>query len=99
MATHSSILAWRISLSEEPGRAAKSQIRLKQLSMHTHKERHRSMGDLRSSLASCLPRVTLGSTAFMSHGQIHHNHPEAGNHPINCFQYPGVSLLAHEDPS
>ena len=38
MATHSSILAWRIPWTEEPGglvhRAAKSQTRLKRLSMH-----------------------------------------------------------------
>ena len=32
MATHSSILSWRISWTEEPGRAAVH----KQLSMHTH---------------------------------------------------------------
>ena len=41
MATHSSILAWRIPLTEEPGRIyivqglARSQIQLKHLSMHT----------------------------------------------------------------
>ena len=36
MATHSSILAWRISWTEEPG--AKSQTQLKWLSMHAHIE-------------------------------------------------------------
>ena len=40
MATHSSILAWRIPRTEKPGRAtvygvSKSQTRLKQLSMHS----------------------------------------------------------------
>ena len=38
MATHSSILAWRISRTEEPGRlksiVSQSQTRLKQHSMH-----------------------------------------------------------------
>ena len=43
MATHSSILAWRIPWTEEPGgratvhRVAKSQTQLKQLSMHTRR--------------------------------------------------------------
>ena len=32
MATHSSVLAWRIPWIEEPGRVAESQTRLKQLS-------------------------------------------------------------------
>ena len=36
MATHSSILAWRISWTEEPG--TKSQTQLKWLSMHAHIE-------------------------------------------------------------
>ena len=36
MATHSSILAWRIPWTEQPG--AKSQAQLKRLSMHTHIE-------------------------------------------------------------
>ena len=41
MATHSSILVWRIPRTEEPGGLQsmglqKSQIRLKRLSMHTH---------------------------------------------------------------
>ena len=38
MATHSSILAWRIPWTEEPGghRVAKSQTRQKQLSTHIH---------------------------------------------------------------
>ena len=34
MATHSSLLAWRILWTEEPGGVAKSQTRLKRLSMH-----------------------------------------------------------------
>ena len=34
MATHSSILAWRIPWTEKPGGVAKSWTRLKQLSMH-----------------------------------------------------------------
>ena len=38
MATHSSILAWRISWTEEPaGLVAKARTRLKQLSMHTYR--------------------------------------------------------------
>ena len=42
MATHSSILAWRIPWTEEPGgldkvhRVTKSQTQLKEFSMHTH---------------------------------------------------------------
>ena len=41
MATHSSIIAWRIPRTEEPGRLwvhsiEKSQIRLKQLCTHMH---------------------------------------------------------------
>ena len=40
MAAHSSILAWRIPGTEEPGRlqsiGSQSRTRLKQLSMHTH---------------------------------------------------------------
>ena len=41
MATHSSILAWRIPWREQPGQAtvhrvAESQTRLKGLSMHIH---------------------------------------------------------------
>ena len=40
MATHSSILAWRISWTEEPGRlqsiGSQSRSRLKRLSMHMH---------------------------------------------------------------
>ena len=40
MATHSSILAWRIPWTEEPGRlqsmGSQSQTQLKQLSTHTH---------------------------------------------------------------
>ena len=45
MATHSIILAWRISWTEEPGRlyivheVAKSQTLLKQFSMHIHIKR------------------------------------------------------------
>ena len=44
MATHSSILAWRIPWTEEPGglqskRVAKSQPELKQLSTHARRER------------------------------------------------------------
>ena len=35
MATHASILAWRIPWTEEPGRVAKSRTRLKRLSTHT----------------------------------------------------------------
>ena len=39
MATHSSILAWRVPWTEEPGglqsTGSQSQTRLKQLSMHT----------------------------------------------------------------
>ena len=43
MTTDSSILAWRIPWTEEPGRlmdhrVAKSQTRLKRLSMHAHIE-------------------------------------------------------------
>ena len=34
MATHSSILAWRIPWAEEPGEVTKSQIVLKRLSRH-----------------------------------------------------------------
>ena len=37
MAIHSSILAWRIPWTEEPGRVTKSQTQLKQLSMHTQR--------------------------------------------------------------
>ena len=41
MATHASILAWRIPWTEEPGRVvrrvAKSQTELKRLGMHSHK--------------------------------------------------------------
>ena len=45
MATHSSILAWRIPWTEEPGglqskRVAKSQPELKQLSTHARREAH-----------------------------------------------------------
>ena len=38
MATHSSILAWRIPWTEEPGglQVVKSQTQLKQLSMHIY---------------------------------------------------------------
>ena len=36
MATTSSILAWRIPWTEQPGRAEKSQTELKQLSTHAH---------------------------------------------------------------
>ena len=36
MATHSSILAWTIPWTEEPGRVSKSRTRLKRLSTHTH---------------------------------------------------------------
>ena len=40
MATHSSILAWKIPWTEEPGRlqsrVTKSQTQMKQLSMHAH---------------------------------------------------------------
>ena len=35
-ATHSSILAWRIPWTEEPGRVRESRIRLRQLSAHAH---------------------------------------------------------------
>ena len=53
MATHSSILAWRIPWTEEPGRlqsvGLQSQTRLKQLSMHTWKNCQR-MDD---GLTSC----------------------------------------------
>ena len=47
MATHSSILAWRIPCTEEPGglqvyRVTKSRTRLKQLSRQTHKDRSTS---------------------------------------------------------
>ena len=43
MATHSSILAWRIPWTEEPGGlqsmgSQKSQAQLKQFSMHAHKK-------------------------------------------------------------
>ena len=43
MAIHSSILAWRILSTEEPGgaivhRVTQSRTQLKQLSMHTHKD-------------------------------------------------------------
>ena len=42
MATHSSILAWRIPLSEEPSRlqpiGSQSRTQLKQLSMYTHEK-------------------------------------------------------------
>ena len=41
VATHSSILAWRIQWTEEPGglvhRVTKSQTRWKRLSMHNHR--------------------------------------------------------------
>ena len=37
MATHSSLLAWRISWTEEPG-GSQSQIQLKQLSTHTEED-------------------------------------------------------------
>ena len=45
MATHSSLLAWRIPWTEEPGGlqsmwVTKSQTQLKQLSTHTHTHTH-----------------------------------------------------------
>ena len=39
MATHSSVLAWRIPWREEPGKLEKSQTQLKRLSMHS--KRHK----------------------------------------------------------
>ena len=38
MATHSSILSWRIPWTEEPGEVTKSQIVLKRLSRHAQSE-------------------------------------------------------------
>ena len=50
MATHSSILAWRIPWTEEAGGAtvhgvAKSQTQLKRLSTHTHTHTHTHMNN------------------------------------------------------
>ena len=39
MATHSSVLAWRIPWREEPGKLEKSQTRLKRLSMHSKRQK------------------------------------------------------------
>ena len=59
MATHSSILVWRIPWTEEPGRlwsiGSKSQIRLKQLSMH-------------SGLGRCSGTIQAFSAPFLSTG-------------------------------
>ena len=43
MATHSSILAWRISQTEEPNRVSKSQTGLKQLNRHSGKAHYISV--------------------------------------------------------
>ena len=57
MATHSSILAWRVPRTEEPAwwatvhRVAKSQTQLKQLSTHTNAYRYIH---LKSDLSSLL---------------------------------------------
>ena len=54
MATHSSILAWRISWTEGPGRQQKSGTPPKQLSRHTNKGGGRELG-LGNSAGSSAP--------------------------------------------
>jgi len=60
MATHSSILAWEIPWTEEPGRlqstGSQSQTRLKRLSTHTRRKEWKLGGEDRVCVSSPLFR-------------------------------------------
>ena len=87
MATHSSILAWRIPWTEEPGGLP---------SMGSHRVRH-DWSDLAAAAAACLlswwyyPTISVSLTSFPPCPQ---SFPELGSFPISPSPSSGQSIRA-----
>ena len=98
MATHSSIVAWRILWTEEPGRlqsiASQSRVWLERVSMHSRSKDKRSLSLWpplqRRPLEFCLPPVPWNL------GQKSHSigNANAGSTFKNLFLHPNFCLLA-----
>ena len=87
VATHSSILAWRIPWTEEPGRVSKSWVQLKCLNTHAHTHQSKNQAPSLLAHSPCLTRMgtlILEFRAFTVHDpdlqQLHVRKPPDHTH-------------------